>query len=118
MMCGAKRLQHLPGDLDAALYGRSMLEPIAQGFAFHQFGHHIARARRQGSHIVERADMGVIQRGDRAGLALESFAELLRGEFYGYDAVQAGVQTAVDLSHTARAQQADNLVRAKPGAGR
>ena len=61
---------------------------------------------------------GVIQRGDRAGLALESFAELLRGEFYGYDAVRAGVQTAVDLSHTARAQQADNLVRAKPGAGR
>ena len=34
-MRGAKRLQHLTGDLDSPFHGGSAFEPVAQGFAFH-----------------------------------------------------------------------------------
>ena len=40
-----------------------------QGFAFHKLHHQVGRA-----YIVQRADMGVIQRGDGAGFALEALS--------------------------------------------
>ena len=109
----AKRFQHLLRNLQAAFHARRAFEPVAQGFAFHQLGHHVV-----GANVVERADMGMVERGDRPRLPLESLAELLGGEFDGDDTAQAGVQPAVDRSHAALAQRTENLVRTKPCAWR
>ena len=70
MRC-AKRLQHLPCNLEAALHGGRAFEPIAQGFALHQFRHQVV-----GADVVKRADIRMVERRDRPRLALEACAEL------------------------------------------
>ena len=73
--------------------------------------------------VVQRADVGVVELGDGAGLALEAGAELRAGRQVGgqhldrHVAAQAGVVGAVDLAHPARADRGDDLVRAEPRAG-
>src|ERR1700722_16886256 len=61
--------------------------------------------------------MRMVQRRDRPRLSFESIAELFGGNFDGYGAAKAGVQTSVNLSLAALAQQAKDLVRAKSLAG-
>ena len=78
----AKCLQHLPHDLQAALQGRCVFKPIAQGFAFHQLRHQVV-----GADVVESADIGMVQRRYGPRLLLESFAEVLGGNFNGDGAV-------------------------------
>jgi hypothetical protein len=51
--------------------------------AFDELHHQIVRA-----HIVKLADVGMIQGGDRAGLALKAFAEFFVSGLDGDDAVQ------------------------------
>src|SRR5687767_1771078 len=94
-----------------------MFQPIAQGFALHQFGHHVTGAGWQRSDIVKCADVGMIQCRYRPRLALESLAELLRGDFDSYSAAQTSVHGTVDFSHAALTELADDMVRAQPRPG-
>ena len=53
--------------------------------------------------IMERADIGMIQRADGFGFSLKALAEFLLGEFHRDDAVEAGVAGLPDLAHTSAA---------------
>src|SRR5580704_745429 len=66
------------------------------------------------SHVVNLANVGVIQRRYRARLARKSLCELLVGNFYCDDAIQARISCFINLSHASRAERTDDLVRAKP----
>src|SRR5207237_706204 len=69
--------------------------------------------------VVQRADMRMAQRRNRAGLALEALAHLgpsrrvLGQHLDGDDAVEPRIARLIDLAHAARAQRTQNLVRAK-----
>src|SRR5437879_3530254 len=95
-----------------------MFEPITQGFALHQLGHHVTGAGWQRSDVVKCADVGMIQCRYRPRLAFESLAELLRGNFDGYSAVQTSVHSAVDFPHPALTERAYNMVWSQPRSGR
>ena len=73
--------------------------------------------------VVERADVRVIERRDRARLALEARAPIRRRaanswrqDLDGHSPVQPRVAGAVDLAHAARAERPDDLVRPEAGA--
>ena len=71
------------------------------------------------AHVVERADVGVIQAGDRPRLSLESrepfgvAIELGWEDLDGDCAVEAGVAGAIHLAHAALAGQGEDIVRAQ-----
>ena len=75
------------------------------------------------AHVVQRADMWVVQARDGLRLALEPLLEIgVTGDVLGQDldgdgAVQAGVAGFVDLTHAARAEGGLDLVGAERGAG-
>jgi len=66
--------------------------------------------------VVERADVGMVEGGDGAGLALEARAQVrVRGQVFredldGYGAVQARVARLVHLAHAACAEAVQDLV--------
>jgi len=82
------------------------------------------RLRRCLADVVERADVRMVQRGDRLRLALKPLAELVvpgqrrRDHLDGDVAVQARVTRPVDLSHAAGAERRDDLVRPDPRSGK
>jgi hypothetical protein len=65
----------------------------------------------------------VVQRGNRAGLALEPLQELRidhelrRHRLQGHHPAEASVLGAVDHRHAAGAERSDDLVRAEAGTG-
>ena len=72
--------------------------------------------------VIDRHDAGVVEPGQRAGLALESDHELLVGrqlgrqEFDGNRPVQFGLKPFVNRPHSAVSQQAlDVILREQPG---
>lgn len=73
--------------------------------------------------IVERADMGMIQAGNRFGFTLETLPAfgvgnpVGRQDFDRDGPVQAGIAGFVHFAHAAGAKGSENLVRAQPGAG-
>ena len=62
---------------------------------------------------MQRADVGVIQRGDGAGFALEAFAEPSGRDLDGDAAVKPGVGGAENASHAALAERRLDPVRAE-----
>ena len=54
----------------------------------------------------------MIQRGDRAGFALEALAELFGGDFDGDVAPEARVAGAIHFAHAAGADEREDFVRA------
>ena len=72
---------------------------------------------------VDGADVGVVERGQHLGLALESRQPVrVRGHRRGQDlegdlALQLAVAGAVNFSHSPRPQGRAHFVRAEPGAG-
>jgi hypothetical protein len=73
--------------------------------------------------VVERADVGMLERGDRARLAVEALAELRVGgkgrrqDLDGDGAIEPGVARAVDLPHAAGADGIADFVwtETRPG---
>ena len=57
-----------------------------------------------GSHVVQRADIGMVERGDSPRLALESLAELLGGELEGDFAPKTDIGRAEHFTHPASAE--------------
>src|SRR5262245_34128607 len=113
LMCGAKRLEHLPRNLEIALDGKRAREPVPQCFSIHQLRDEVV-----GADIVDGADVGMIQHGDRANLAVESFAEALGRDLDRDLSMEPGIESPVDLAHAAGTQETENLVRTQSGAGR
>ena len=95
-----------------------MTESFVQGLALDKLEHEGAHAARV-LHAVDRADVGVIQRGEQPRFALEACepigvaAQRFGKNFDGDVATELRIRRAVDLSHTAGAQRGDDLVRSK-----
>ena len=75
--------------------------------AFDVFHHQVI-----GADVVDLADVGMVERGDGFGFALEAFGELGGGDFDGDVAVEAGVVGAVDFAHAAGADGGLDFVEA------
>ena len=77
--------------------------------------HHVAAAI-LGADIVERADIGVVQRGHSAGFALEAGAQIFAlGDVFGQDfdgdgAVETGVASFVHLAHASRSNGGEDFI--------
>jgi len=75
------------------------------------------------THVVEGADVRVVQARHRAGFLLEALAELgvlgkmLGEDFDGHGAIEAGVVRSIDLTHAAGTDGGRDLVGAKLGSG-
>ena len=70
------------------------------------------------SDIIDGADIGMIERGSGASLALEAFPssnrrKSLRQDFYGYVAMEACVPRAIDFAHPALAEGGKDFVGAE-----
>ncbi len=115
------------GDLRPELHDlverqRALLQPVREGLALEQLHHQEVRVSLVPD-VEERADVGVVERGDRLRLALEPLAPLLvlseaDGEQLDGDAaVEAGVLPPPDLAHSAGADRRRQLVGPEPRSG-
>jgi hypothetical protein len=92
---------------------RTLFEDLCQRLAFHPFHDQVVRAD-----VVERADVGMIQRGDGPRLAFKTVVEFARGNLDGDGPAEACVGAVVHLAHAALADQSRDLIRAKLVSGR
>ena len=68
-----ERFRYLPGDLERLVKRHDALpDALRQGGTLHQFHHQVI-----GTYVVELADVGKIQRGNRVHLAREAIGEAL-----------------------------------------
>jgi hypothetical protein len=107
----------LNGVVESAIQWESAFaDSRSQRFAVEQF-HHEEVDVAFVSNIVQRADVGMVQRGYSASLSLEPFSklgigcEIGREDFDRDEAVEACVARAVHLSHAAGIQGVQDLVR-------
>src|SRR5207248_398988 len=91
---------------------RAFADPVSKRGSIDQLENKVVRAD-----IVNLADIGMIQRGDGANLALEPVAEALGRYLDCHFATHPRIACTVDLAHAACAEWRDDLVRAEPGAG-
>jgi hypothetical protein len=111
---------------------RASLQALGQRLPFQQLHHQVMELllpwrslRGRGvADVVQRADVGMVQRGDGLRLALEALANLLvagqhRGnQLDGDIAIQARIARAMDLPHAAGAERAEDLVGSESCSGR
>ena len=95
-------------------------QALVERLAVEQLHHQVRHGRV--ADVVDRADPGMILRGDRLGLALEPFQRPGRGGFGLQDLdrhhpVEPRVTGPVHLSHATRADPGEYLVGTEPGAG-
>ena len=113
-------------DLDRGLeclieWQRALCEPVGQRLAFEVLHDEIRRAGLF-AHVIQRADVGMIELRDRAGFAVEALAELriggerLREDLDRHRAIEPRVARLVDLAHPAGAEGGEDFVRAEAGA--
>jgi hypothetical protein len=86
---------------------RALGEHLGKRLAFDQFHHQIIR-----SDVVQRADVWMIERGDRARFALEALAETLVGELDGDVASEPGIAGSIHDAHAASPDLGRDLIRA------
>jgi hypothetical protein len=122
------RAGHTLRDLHAVLDGfalrqRAAFHNGAQALAFEQLGNEKGRAILLAD-VKNREDIGVIQRGDRAGFQLKTMQAIRIGckclweYLQGNIAPEARVLCAVDFTHSTRADGRTNLVRPDLGPSR
>ena len=90
----------------------AVLNAFVQILAIDQLHDQIVR-----SHVVERADVRMVQSGDRVRLSLEAVAEALARHLDRHFPMQARVSGAIHFAHAACADQGDYFVNTKAGAG-
>ncbi len=78
--------------------------------ALDEFHHEVV-----GADIVQRADVGMVERSHRSGFAFEAVGERLLRDLDSDLTVQAGIARAEDLAHAALAEQCVDSVRSQPG---
>ena len=81
-------------------------DPVRESRPFHQFHHQVV-----GTHIVDGADVGMIQRRHGACLALEPLIEFHSGDLQRDRTSQPGIMRLVHPAHAARAQHRFDAVR-------
>lgn len=101
------------GDLDRQPERFVRRDRTAQGLTLEILEHQIVRA-----HVVHLADVGRVERRDRARFPLKPLAVLRRELFDRDDAIETRVARPVHLAHAACAQGRLDFVRAETGAGR
>ena len=113
----------LPRDAERLVQRQGALgEPLGQGRALDQL-HDEATVAVRLCQAVNVRDIGVVERGQNLGLALEAGQPVLIGchggrqDLQGHLTLQLGVAGPIDLAHTARAEMADDLVGSEAGAG-
>src|SRR5580704_553929 len=104
---------HAVGDLCPQVEQRMNVVSWRDGWALDELHHQVIRPD-----IVKLADIGMVQRGHCARLALKSLREFLVRHLYGDNAAQPGVPRLVNLAHASGANLRKDLVRAKFVAGR
>jgi hypothetical protein len=104
----AERVQDLLRDLERSSGRQRSTQPVA----LHVLHYEVVRA-----HVVERADVRVIQRRDGASLALEPVAEASIAGLDGHQAVEASVSCFPHFAHAAGPDQGQNLVRSELRSG-
>ena len=67
--------------------------------------------------VVERADVRMIERRDRAGFALEALGERALDGLDGDVAIEPDVVGAIDVAHAAGSGGVDDFVRSEACAG-
>ncbi len=126
-MCRGEGLGHLGSELERLHHRqRTALEAGGEGLALGEL-HDQEFDAGVLSDVVQRADVGMIQRGGGMGLALESLAafwtrrHMSRQAFESDDAIQPRVSGSVDLAHATDAHEREDLVwteastRCEPG---
>jgi hypothetical protein len=120
------RRREPPADLHAILHHlargeRATLEPTAQRLAFQKLEDDAVDTL-VGVDVVDGKDVGVVEGGEGAGLALEAAQPLgVGGGVLGEDlegdlAAEAGVAGPVDFPHAPGAEGCEDLVRADAAA--
>ncbi len=101
---------------------RALLEPLGERLAIEVLHDQICRAVLFAD-VVQRADVRVVELGNRARFTIEALAETrVGGERVRQDldrdgAVETGIAGLVDLAHTAGTDRALNLVGTEARAG-
>src|SRR5580765_738377 len=76
------------------------------------------------AYVIQRADVGIVQRGDAPGFTVEPFQELwirrkLRAEYFDRnDAIKTAVTGFVDLAHAPSTEDRLDLIGTEERAGR
>src|SRR5262245_65027243 len=122
-----ERVAHLDGNLQRLiLIERSPVaalgQAFGQGLAFEILQHEKVDALVMAD-VEQRADVRMVQRRDRAGLAVEAFAQpgvgrKRRGKHLdGHGAIEPRIARAVDLAHASCADERDDFIGAEAYAG-
>src|SRR5262249_11876216 len=124
-MRGIERTSQRRRDLDKLQrFERSAPKAIVERLALEQFHHDELAERPVLADIVNRADVGMVERRDGTCLALEALecvgvrVEVLRERFQRDDPAEARVSRAIHLAHAARSERADDFIGADTNAGR
>src|SRR5579863_2396592 len=100
---------------------RALLQALGDSLAF-EILHDQEVGAVLSANVVERADIGMLERGNSFGFALHPLFQLrvrgqVRGQnFDGNSAVEAGVPRPIDLAHTTHAERGDDFIRTEFGA--
>jgi hypothetical protein len=112
-MRGVESVGDLARDAEGLIYGDgAVLDSFSERRAVDHLHHEIVRAD-----IVERADVGMVERGHGHRFLSEAAAESPFGDLDGDVAVEARVARLVDLAHAAATDDLIDAIRAKLGAG-
>jgi hypothetical protein len=110
-------LCNLPGEVDRLPCGqRTAVEYRPEAFAVDQFGDHVGAPVFVLADVINRDDIGVVQRPERAGLLFEAGAETgVRGQSEGQHldrdhSVQSLIRSTPYLAHASLAQLINNFV--------
>ena len=101
---------------------RGSQQAIGEGFAFEILEHQVVEIA-VAANVVDGTDVGIVQRGNRARLLLETASRLRIGgecageHFDGNRPIEPSVTRAVDLAHATRTNRGDDFIRAKTCAG-
>ena len=115
-MSGVERVGNLNGEIEER--GKSnwaAADSLAERLAFEKL-HDEKRAAIRFAYIEERADAGMIERGDGAGFALKAFehggivSEFAGEKFQRDEAAETDVFGAEDLAHAAAAERFDDAI--------
>ena len=118
---GAMRAVERVADLDGNARARHRrkpgrsAQPIRERLAFEILENQIVELA-VAADVVDRADVGIVQRGNRARFVLEALPRFRIGReragehLDGHGAIEPRVARAVDLAHAARAKRGDDFV--------
>src|SRR5215510_8586969 len=119
-MCGFERLAKVLRNIESFFNrNRSAVNTLHESLAFHQFEHEEARRTGFFLDVVNRSDIGMVQRCENFSFSLEPAhaigipRELIRQNFDCDVTLEFCIARAIHLAHAALAQKSSNFKRAK-----